>query len=204
MIYEIRTYDLKPRSIPEFEKRVADKLPGRLEYSKLGGFWHTEVGPLNQVVHIWPYDDLNQRADVRARAVADEKWPPDNNEFIVNMRSEIYNPAPFMTPLGGRKIGPLYEMRTYLYPPGTVPEVLEAWGQRIAEREKLSPLAGCWYSELAELNKLVHLWAYKNFEERMGVRAEMLASGVWPPPHGVTALKMENKLLFPAEFSPMQ
>ena len=95
MIYEIRTYDLEPRSIPEFESRVAEKLPGRLEYSKLGGFWHTEVGPLNQVVHIWPYDDLNQRADVRARAVADGKWSPDNTEFIVNMQSEIFNPAPF-------------------------------------------------------------------------------------------------------------
>ena len=51
-IYEIRTYDVKPRSIPELEKRVADRLPGRLAYSGLGGFWHTEIGPLNQVVHI--------------------------------------------------------------------------------------------------------------------------------------------------------
>ena len=204
MIYEMRTYDLKPRSIPEVEKRTAKKLPGRLEYSRLGGFWHTEVGPLNQVVHMWPYNDLNQRADVRARVIKDGMWPPDNTEFIVNMRSEILNPAPFMTPLGERKIGPLYEMRIYLYPPGTIPEVMEAWGRRIAQREKLSPLAGCWYSEIGELNKLVHLWAYKSFEERMRVRAEMLASGVWPPPHGVTALKMENRLLFPAEFSPMQ
>ena len=31
MIYEIRTYDLKPRSLPEFEVRTTEKLPGRLE-----------------------------------------------------------------------------------------------------------------------------------------------------------------------------
>ena len=204
MIYEIRTYDLKPRSIPEFEKRTDEKLPGRLAYSKLGGFWHTEIGPLNQVVHIWPYDDLNQRTDIRARAVADGAYPPDTSEFIVNMQSEIFYPAEFMTPLGERNIGPVYEMRIYTYAPGHIPRVLEAWGARIAEREKLSPLAGCWYSELGGLNRFVHLWAYKSLEERGSVRAEAQAKGIWPPPSGVAPLKQENKILLPAAFSPMQ
>ena len=50
MIYEFRTYDLKPRSVPEFEKRSGAKLKeGRLDYSTLFGFWYTEAGPLNQV-----------------------------------------------------------------------------------------------------------------------------------------------------------
>ena len=98
MIYEIRTYDLKPRSLPEFEKRTAEKISGRVKYSQLGGYWRTEVGPLNQVVHIWPYEDLNKREEIRAKAVAEGEWPPDNAEFTLEMRSEIYNPAPFMTP----------------------------------------------------------------------------------------------------------
>ena len=43
MIYEIRTYDLKPRSVPEFERRTAEKLKeGRETYSPLFGFWYTE------------------------------------------------------------------------------------------------------------------------------------------------------------------
>ena len=204
MIYEIRTYGLKPRSVPEFGKRTAEKLPGRLAYSKLGGFWHTDIGPLNQVVHIWPYDDLNQRADIRARAVADGGWPPDNGDMIVEMESEIYHPAAFMTPLSERNIGPVYEMRIYTYPSGAIPKVLEAWGERIAEREKLSPLAGCWYSELGGLNKFVHLWAYKSLDERARVRAEAVAKGVWPPPSGVTPVSQENKILVPFDFSPMK
>ena len=204
MIYEIRTYALKPRSVPEFGKRTAALLPGRLAYSNLGGFWHTEIGPLNQVVHIWPYDDLNQRAEIRTRAVADGKWPPQNDDIIVDMESEIYHPAPFMTPLGDRDIGPVYEMRSYTYPVGTIPKVLEYWGKNIVEREKLSPLAGCWYSELGRLNKFVHLWAYKSLDERARVRAEATAKGVWPPPSGVTPVTQENKILVPFEFSPMQ
>jgi len=204
MIYEIRTYDLVPRSVPEFEKRSAAMIEGRAKYSQVGGFWSTEVGPLNQVVHIWPYDDLNQRAEIRGKAVADGAWPPDNSEFMLNMQSDIYLPAPFMTPLGEREIGPIYEMRIYTYAPGDIPKVIEAWSGAIEERQKYSPLAGAWYSDIGGLNKWVHLWAYKSFEERSQVRAETRAKGVWPPPSGVAPIKQENKILLPMSFSPMQ
>ena len=91
MIYEIRTYGLRPRSVPEFGKRTAERLPGRLRYSRLGGFWHTDVGPLNQVVHIWPYEDLSSRSEIRSRAVADGVWPPDDHEFILDMMRRCKN-----------------------------------------------------------------------------------------------------------------
>ncbi len=204
MIYEMRTYDLKPRSVPDFEKGFGEKLPGRLAYSILGGLWHTEVGPLNQVVHIWPYDDLNHRGDVRAKAVADGAWPPNTSQFVDNMQTEILTPAPFMTPLGDRKIGPIYELRIYTYGPGDVAKVFEAWDKAIAEREKYSPLAGCWTTEIGGLNKFIHLWAYKSLDERAQVREDTRTSGVWPPPSGVSPLKQENKILIPAECSPMQ
>ena len=204
MIHEIRTYDLKPRSTEEFGRRTAACLPYRLELSSLGGFWYTEVGPLNQVVHLWPYEDLNQRADVRQRAVAGGGWPPDNGEFVVEMRTEIFLPAPFMAPLAERDLGPVYEMRTYTYRSGEVPRVLDAWADGIAEREKLSPLAGCWYSEIGDLNRFVHLWAYRSFDERARVRREARERGIWPPPSGVAPVKQENKLMLPFDFSPMQ
>jgi len=204
MIHEIRTYDLKPRSVPEFEKRAGEMIEGRVKYSPLGGFWSTEVGPLNQVVHIWPYEDLNARTDIRGKAVAAGAWPPNTSEFIVNMQSDIYLPAPFMTPLGDREIGPLYEMRIYTYAPGDIPKVIEAWGGAIEERQKYSPLAGAWYTEIGGLNKWVHLWAYKDFAERTKVRAETRENGVWPPPSRVSPVKHENKILTPMSFSPMQ
>ena len=204
MIYEIRTYDLTLRSAPEFEKRFGEKLPGRQEFSQLGGLWHTEVGPLHQVVHIWPYDDLNQREEVRNQAVASGKWGPDAAHMVVNAQSEIFKPAPFMHPLGNRDIGPIYEMRTYTFPTGAMSGVLEAWAERIEHRETFSPLAGCWYSELGGLNKFVHLWAYKSFAERNRVRDESRKGGLWPPSVPVMPVKQENKILIPAECSPMQ
>ena len=65
MIYEVRTYTLRPGTVAEFEERYAKRLPLREKYSKLGAFWHTEFGPLNQVIHVYPYEDFQQRAAVR-------------------------------------------------------------------------------------------------------------------------------------------
>ena len=49
-----------PAAVPELERGVAEVLPARLEISPLAGFWHTEAGPLNQILHIWPYEDAGR------------------------------------------------------------------------------------------------------------------------------------------------
>ena len=68
MIYEVRTYTLRPGTVAEFEERFAKRKPLREKHSTLGAFWHTDFGPLNQVIHVYPYDDLNQRTSVREYA----------------------------------------------------------------------------------------------------------------------------------------
>jgi hypothetical protein len=32
-------------------------------------FWYTEIGSLNEVIHIWPYEDMLERTRIRAEAV---------------------------------------------------------------------------------------------------------------------------------------
>ena len=72
MLYEVRTYTLRPGTVAEFEERYAKRLPLREKHSELGAFWHTEFGPLNQVVHVYPYDDLQHRTRVRSALAADQ------------------------------------------------------------------------------------------------------------------------------------
>jgi len=205
MIYEFRTYDVKPRGVPEFERAFGEKLPERVKYSPLGGLWHTEFGPLNQVLHIWPYEDAAQRAEIRAKTVTEGAWPPKPREpLIVNMNSQILLPAPFMQPLKPCKVGPLFELRIYQLEPGAVVKVMEAWGKAIKERQKYSPLVGAWYSEHGDLNRWYHMWAYESLEQRMAVRAETREKGIWPPQSGVTPIRQENKLLLAAACSPIQ
>ena len=57
MIYEFRTYDLVPGSVNEVIKRFGEAYQKRKEFSVLSAFFYTEIGPLNQIIHIWPYED---------------------------------------------------------------------------------------------------------------------------------------------------
>ena len=68
MIYEIRTYTVKPGKVAEWESRFGEAYEIRSKYSKLGGMWHTELGPLNQVVHMWAYENYQQRTEARTAA----------------------------------------------------------------------------------------------------------------------------------------
>ncbi len=63
MIYELRTYQLVPGGVPEDLELARTKiLPWIGEHGiKPLGFWRTEIGQLNEVVHLWAYDDLNDR-----------------------------------------------------------------------------------------------------------------------------------------------
>src|SRR5215469_13782297 len=91
MIYEVRTYTLRPGAVAEFEERFAKRLPLREKHSKLGAFWHTEFGPLNQVLHVYPYEDLQQRTAVRDALAHDAARAqiPSGREFVVAQEAEI-------------------------------------------------------------------------------------------------------------------
>jgi hypothetical protein len=205
MIVEIRTYTLKPGTTPQFEERFGAALPNRAKLSPLAAFWHTEVGPLNQVIHVWPYEDLEERTRKRAEATKLEGWPPNTREFVVEQKSQVYIPAPFLPKLEPRQLGGLYEIRIYTMRPGAIPEQIERWSGQIGERTKLSPLVFAGHSELGDLNLWCHIWAYKDAAERFAVRARAQREGIWPPRGGTPGrmLKQENMLVVPAAFSPL-
>src|SRR5271167_4412409 len=191
MIIEMRTYTVQPGSVATVEERFGQALPARARLSPLAAFWHTEVGPLNRVIHVWAYDSFEERTRIR--------------EFVTEQESEIFLPAPFSPKLEPRKLGNLYEIRTYTLKPGSIPAMIDRWSTQIAERVKLSPLAGAWYSELGGLNRWCHIWAYKDAAERFAVRERARNEGIWPPRGGQpgVTLKQENMLVVPASFSPL-
>ena len=203
VIYEMRTYDLKPGMVPEFAARYAAALPQRTKISPLGAFWSTEVGPLNQVIAVWPYADMVEREHARAEAATAGLWPPKVAELILREETWILNPAPFMRPLQPAQLGNVYEMRLYTVQLGQMAEVVRRWGESIAERQTLSPLAAGWYTDLGPLSIWIHVWPYKDLGERARVRASAQQLKNWPPPARELYTSQENKILVPADFSPL-
>jgi hypothetical protein len=204
MIVEFRTYRLKPGTVATAEERFGQGLPARTKVSPLAAFWHTEVGPLNRIIHVWPYDSFEQRAQVRSQKI--EGWPPNIREFVEEQQSEIFIPAPFSPKLEPRRLGNLYEIRIYTLAPGAMPGQIDRWSTAIDARQKYSPLAFAGHSELGGLNRWCHIWAYKDAAERFAVREKARADGVWPPKGGQPGqtLVQENMLVVPASFSPLR
>ena len=212
MIYEMRTYDLKPRALPEVEQRFGEAYEKRKKYSELAAFWHTEIGPLNQIIHVWPYQDLAEREKIRAAAVKDGAWPPKTSEFMVRQRSEIFLPFPFSPEMKPGKQGPMFEMRIYTCAAGQMPNLAKAWELALPGRLKIGALTAVLHSELGGLNQFMHIWPYKSLDERARIRREAQAAGVWPPSvvakkaglPDVHLVQQENKILMPSAFSPLQ
>jgi hypothetical protein len=203
MIVEMQTILLKPKSPKIVEQRFEQALPARSKLSPLGAFWHTEVGTLNQIILLWPYASMADRERIQEEANRLPVWPPNLSDFGVNEESMILKPAPFSPPLEPRRLGNIYEIRSYIFRPGTIPTVIERWSPMMEERIKLSPLAGCWYSDIGPLHRWVHIWAYADAAERQRIRAESVARGIWPPNTTEFMVKMENSLAVPAHFSPL-
>ncbi len=205
MIYEIRTYRVTPGTLAEVEKRFGEGYESRKKYSELFAFWHTEIGPLNEIVHVWPYRDLAERTRIRGEAMKDPNWPPRIGEFIQSMRSEIVTPFSFVPEVRPGKIGPIFELRYYTLKPGSLPDTAKGWEAKLPDRTKLSPLVLAGGVEIGTANGFVHIWAYPSLAERSRIRAEAVQKGVWPPPGGAGRLMtQENKILMPSAFSPLQ
>ena len=205
MIYEIRTYRITPGSLAEVEKRVGEAYEHRKKYSELTAFWHTEIGPLNEIIQVWGYRDLAERARIRGEAAKDPNWPPKLGELIQTMKSEIVTPFPFVPEVQPGKMGPFFEIRYYTLKAGMLPDTAKGWEGALPERIKMSPVVLAGGVELGTVNGFVHIWAYSSLDQRMQIREEARKKGVWPPPGGGSRLlTQETKIVMPSAFSPLQ
>ena len=95
-------------------------------------------------------------------------------------------------------------MRIYTYPPLQTDIVIESWKENLDKRNALSPLVGAFVSEVGNVNKFMHIWAYKSLQHRTEAR-EQFPSIDWPPKNDAKPpIKMENKIVVASEFSPIK
>ena len=100
MFYEIRTYRLKVGALPKYIALVAEQgiAIQRAHLGNLVGYFHSDIGPQNQIVHIWAYDSLDDRERRRAALAADPAWLafiPSIQELMEDMDSKIMRPTSF-------------------------------------------------------------------------------------------------------------
>ena len=100
MIVEERCYTLKPGTVAVYYQDYSAR-GLKIQQPILGnlvGYFHTEIGELNQIVHMWSYNSLAEREQRRAVLAANADWQAylkQSPDIILKMETRILIPAPF-------------------------------------------------------------------------------------------------------------
>jgi hypothetical protein len=212
MLYELRTYTLKPGSLGDMVKAAATVATDirKNDYGKLEGYWSTEIGPLNQVMHLWSYSDYNERARVRGELGKNSRWVGEYIPLIrpLIVRQEIRLLNALRAPVAPASTGNIYEFRNYRAKPlGAVKQWLDAFVEALPAREKYSKIVGLWQTEAAQPNEVCHLWAYKDLNARAEARGAAMKDPAWQAflGKGPDLLEeMHSTIMLPAPHSPLK
>lgn len=100
MLVDHRTYTIHPGKIADFLAlygELAWPIQRRHLGDCVGWYQSMDIGQLNQVVHMWRFSDLNDRAARRAAMAADPGWPAYMSQaapLIQHMENKILHAAP--------------------------------------------------------------------------------------------------------------
>jgi hypothetical protein len=100
MIVEERIYTLMAGKVPDYLKAYESEGLA-IQKGILGtmvGYFSTEFGTLNQIVHLWAYRDLADRETRRRRLNADPGWQAyvaKVRPWVVNQENKLLIPAAF-------------------------------------------------------------------------------------------------------------
>jgi hypothetical protein len=212
MIYELRTYTVKPGTLGDIVKAastVSRDVRGD-NFGKLEGYWFTEIGPLNQVMHMWSYNSFDERAKLRAELAKNPRWTSEYIPLIrpLLVRQDVRLLSALKAPVAPESSGNIYELRNYrAKAAGPVRQWIEAFTAALPAREKYSKIVGLWQTEAGQPNEVCHIWAYPDLNARAKARGDSMKDPVWQEFLGKGPAfleEMHSTILLPAPHSPLK
>ncbi|TEB38840.1 NIPSNAP-domain-containing protein [Coprinellus micaceus] len=85
-LFELRTYQLKPGTLLEWEATWRRGIEARRQFVAPVGAWFSQIGRLHQTHHLWQYPDLQTRKELRQKA-----WQLDGWAETVSKTSKLAN-----------------------------------------------------------------------------------------------------------------
>jgi hypothetical protein len=211
MIYELRTYTVRQGTLPDVVKAAStvSRDIRKDDYGKLEGYWHTDIGPLNQVMHMWSYADLNERARLRAELAKNPRWTGEYIPLIRPhlIRQDIRLLNGLVAPVAPARTPNIYEFRNYRTKAGAVRQWADHMVKALPVREKYSKIAGLWITEAPQPNEVCHIWAYSDLNERAQVRSDAPKDPGWAAFLKETAPlieEMHSTIMVPTVHSPLK
>jgi len=97
-VFELRTYQLKPGTLLEWENTWRRGIEARRKFVAPVGAWFSQIGRLHQVHHMWQYPSLEARKETREKAWQIDGWAETVSktaQLAKVMDSFILHPLPY-------------------------------------------------------------------------------------------------------------
>jgi hypothetical protein len=227
-VHSIVFHEVKPGKVDEYVELVGNWYPrvaGIPEMKvNLVGSWRTEVGDcdtfgrlsglfrwiiLMELVHIWEYHRYNgYHGSLHAI-----QHHPDFPAFDAKLRTlikskhtSLMQEFSFWPTTPPRKLGGLFELRSYTLHPGNLLEWETHWRRGLKARREVMEGVGAWFVQIGDLNVVHHLWQFADLEERKIRRERSWQIEGW----GETVHKtvpliqtMRSRIMVPLSWSPV-
>ncbi len=178
MIYELNTYTLKTGSAPEVAKisgSVGRDIRGD-DYGKLEGYWITEIGQINQVMHLWSYASFDERSRLRGELAKNERWQreylPLLHAKLIRRDVRLLNAV--IDPIKPASDTKFYEYRNYRCRPGGAELWVSLFLKYRKVRERYSKIVAMFTTEAGQPNEVSHIWAYPDLNARNQARTDSM------------------------------
>ena len=184
MINELRMYTTRPgkmKDVVNASATVAQKIRGGDTYGKLIGHWWSEIGKMNQYVHMWEYKDPEEMRRLRSELAAKEDW---KNKFvplvgpnILTQEIRLLRPlTEIKKPVNSSNI---YELKIIKLNIGQSAKWAKNFLEIVDLIENSSINIGIWSTELQDPNEIISLWSHPNLENMSKYWYELESNKNW-------------------------
>ncbi|KAJ6031491.1 hypothetical protein N7540_002223 [Penicillium herquei] len=212
-VHSIVFHDVKPDRVDEYVDLVGQWYPrmAGTEENKVNlvGSWRTQVGDNDTFVHIWEY----QRYEGYHTSLHNISVHPEFREFdrklkslIKSKKTSLMQEFSFWPTTPPRRLGGLFELRSYTLHPGNLLEWETHWRRGLSARREVMEGVGAWFVQIGDLNTVHHLWQFANLEERKIRREQSWGVEGWAETvHKTVPLiqSMQSRILVPMPWSPV-
>ncbi|KAK1141591.1 hypothetical protein N8T08_008855 [Aspergillus melleus] len=212
-VHSIVFHEVKPDKVDEYVDLVGQWYPRMAGTEEnrvnLVGSWRTQVGDNDTFVHIWEY----QRYEGYHASLHNISCHPEFPEFdrklkslIKSKKTSLMQEFSFWPTTPPRRLGGLFELRSYTLHPGNLLEWETHWRRGLKARREVMEGVGAWFVQIGDLNTVHHLWQFANLEERKIRREQSWGIEGWAETvHKTVPLiqTMQSRILVPMPWSPV-
>ena len=230
MLYELRRYDVAPTKLPALLDRFGSFTVNKWkEYGfRLIGFWTPIFGEKsNQLIYIWGWESLEERAKKNAAWRADperaKKWAETEKDgpLVNRVHNQLMEPTAYSQMDKGQAYGPpvagrkpyIFELREYHAMPQKIQNITDRFGGFTCDAFAKHGFrqVGYWRNIIgANDHQLIYLLAWESLDERMtkfdGFAKDPERARVFgeSEKNGPIVAQVTTTVMRPTAFSPMQ